>query len=376
MTLKSGLGASLGFGDESTWGTAVAPTVWVPFLEESLSTEIERLTSEAIIAGARVPRSSQWAEGAITASGDVSMELNDLSKGLLLKHMFGGATTTGPFSPADISGLGLTVQVGIPDVNTGTVRPKTLAGGKVASWELAVAAGEVATLGLSLVGRHLIHHRTVSDGVTTGTNSSPVITSATAAFNQEDVGKPISGAQIPASTTILSVESATSATMSANATAAGTGLAWVIGLALTSPSYAAGITPMSYVGASVTIAGSSFKSRSFTLSGNNGLADDRRFLGQRGLDEPLEAALREYTGTIETEYWDNTAYTRFLAGTETALVLTIGKGTKSVTFTGNARYDGTTPSVSGPGVVGQQLPFTLMGSTTDASALTVTLDET
>jgi hypothetical protein len=374
MTVKSGLAGSVGFGDEAVWGTAVAPTVHVPLVEESITEEIARLESDGIISGARVRRSQQWEPGTVTASGDIGLELNDQSKGLLLKHMFGGASTAGPFSPADLTGLGLSVQVGVPDVDTGTVRPKTLAGGKVASWEIGLTAGEIATLGLSVIGRHVVGHRSVADAATT--TGSATVTSATIGFSANDVGKPVSGTGIPVGTTIASVASATSATMSANATATASNVTVTVGLALTSPSYASSIAPMSFVGGSVTIAGAAFKVRELTLAGDNGLADDRVFVGQRTVDEPLEADLRAYTGTIETEYWSDTAYRRFLDGTETALVATIARGSKSVQVTCNARFDGETPQVGGRGVVGQTLPFTCVGSTTDASAITVTLDET
>lgn len=373
MTLRSGLAASVGFGDEVTWGTAVTPTVWVPLVDESIGQEIARMESEAIIAGQRVLRSQQWAEGDVSASGDIGLELNDQSKGLLLKHMFGGSSSTGPFSPADLAGLGLTVQVGVPDVDTGTVRPKTLAGGKVSSWEVGLVAGEIATMGLSVVGRHVIGHRTVADGETTNTSTS--ITSATAGFSQDDVGKPISGTGIPAATTIAAVTSSTAATLSAAATATGSSVAFVIGLALTSPTYAASIMPMSFAGGSVTVAGSSFKVRELTLAGDNGLADDRRYIGQRTVDEPLEESLRAYTGTIETDYWSDTAYRRFLDGAEVALTATVARGTKSILFTTNVRFDGETPQVGGRGIVGQTLPFVCVGASTDAGAITVTLDE-
>lgn len=56
------------------------------------------------------------------------------------------------------------------------------------------------------------------------TNGSATLTSATAAFRASDVGKGISGAGIPVSTTVLSVQSATSITLSANATATATGV--------------------------------------------------------------------------------------------------------------------------------------------------------
>ena len=61
--------------------------------------------------------------------------------------------------------------------------------------------------------------RTVTDGVTV--SGSPTLTSATAAFTTADVGNPITGTNIPASTTISAYTSATSVTLSNNATASG-----------------------------------------------------------------------------------------------------------------------------------------------------------
>ena len=69
--------------------------------------------------------------------------------------------------------------------------------------------------------------RTVSDGVTT--TGQATISSATAAWTQADVGGSITGTGIPAGTTILSVQSTTGATMSANATATGSAVSFTIG---------------------------------------------------------------------------------------------------------------------------------------------------
>lgn len=69
--------------------------------------------------------------------------------------------------------------------------------------------------------------RAVSDGVTTDTDAT--VTSATAAFVATDVGRPISGAGIPAGTRILSVTSGTEIEMTANATATATGVSITIG---------------------------------------------------------------------------------------------------------------------------------------------------
>jgi hypothetical protein len=71
--------------------------------------------------------------------------------------------------------------------------------------------------------------RIVTDGVTA--NGDATVTSATAAFVAGDVGKAISGTGIPAATTIASVTSATEVEMSATATADGTGVSVTIGTA-------------------------------------------------------------------------------------------------------------------------------------------------
>ncbi|HEY2089843.1 MAG TPA: hypothetical protein VGH54_27960 [Mycobacterium sp.] len=59
--------------------------------------------------------------------------------------------------------------------------------------------------------------RTPTDGVTT--NLSTTVTSATAFFNQSDVGASITGTGIQGSTTIVSVTNATTAVLSSPATA-------------------------------------------------------------------------------------------------------------------------------------------------------------
>lgn len=69
--------------------------------------------------------------------------------------------------------------------------------------------------------------RTVTDGVTT--NSSTTVTSATAAFTIADIGRTITGTNIPALATIVTVGSATSVTISAAATGSGTGITLTIG---------------------------------------------------------------------------------------------------------------------------------------------------
>lgn len=68
--------------------------------------------------------------------------------------------------------------------------------------------------------------RTVTDGVTT--SGSAIVTSSTASFTDADIGAKITGTGIPSLTTIISKQSGTSVTLSANATATATGVSLTI----------------------------------------------------------------------------------------------------------------------------------------------------
>lgn len=160
MALKSGLAAQVGLKTETTWGTAVTVDRFTPLISESMTEKIERLESAGIAPGARVLRSGQWATGNVEVSGDLGFELYQQGMGLWFRHMFGAVSTSGAgpythtFTPGDMSDDHFTLQIGKPDV-AGTVQPFTYAGCKVTEWELAAKAGELVTLGVSVVGKDL-----------------------------------------------------------------------------------------------------------------------------------------------------------------------------------------------------------------------------
>lgn len=99
-------------------------------------------------------------------------------------------------------------------------------GGDVPFFQILTSEGFARLLALG-IGAYKTF-RTVTDGVTV--NTSPLLTSATAAFTAGDVGETVSGAGIPASTTISQVVSATTAQMSANATASASGVSVTVGV--------------------------------------------------------------------------------------------------------------------------------------------------
>lgn len=309
MALKSGLAAQLGVKAETTWGTFVAPTRFYPLISESLTEEIDRLESEGIIAGARVLRSEQWAEGNVDVGGDIQTELYQQGMGALLKACFGAVSTSGAgpythtFTPGDLTDDHLSVQVGIPDV-AGAVQPFSFCGMKVTDWELSIDAGGLVMLTTSVVGKSLVTSEAL----------------ASASF--------------------------------------GTGAA----------------TPFTFKHASATVAGGAANIKKLSLKGSNGLDGDRRFIGSEFRVEPLEADLREYTGTLDLEFESLTHYNRFRNADEVALVATISAGAgASLTVTTNVRFDGSSPEVDGKGIVQLSTPFKCVGSSTDASAITAVL---
>jgi len=310
MALGSGLAAQFGFVSETTYGTPVTVTKFLPLVSESIVEAIPRIESAGIVAGKRVIHSDQWQAGIPVISGDVGLELMQQGAGTLFRHMFGSVTssTTGgvsthTFTPGDLSGQSLTMQVGRPQVN-GVVTPFTYAGVKVASWELGIVPNENVTLGLSVVGK--------------------------------------------TSTTATALASATYVSAS----------------------------PYRSTNTSLAISGSAVCVRSLTINGNNGLDTERMCVGQASIDEPLEALHRVYGGTATIEFSSTAQYQRFAQGGEYPIVASIAASfTTLVGITMNARFDGTTPVVAGPGLVVIEAPFKCVATslTNDATAITATM---
>jgi hypothetical protein len=309
MPLASGLAGQLGLSDEVTYGTFVAPSRWFEFTEESISFERERIESQGIRAGRRVLH--RWAAGVQRVTGDVTFELAAQGFGIIFKHVFGGVATTGAgpythtFTPGDLTGKSMSVQIGRPDI-AGTVRSFTYLGCKVATAELACSVNEYAMLTLGLYGAH------------------------------EDTAQTLGTASYPAT-----------------------------------------LSPFVFTHGSVTVAGSAFDVKDLSLSIDNGLATDRHFIRATTPErpkEPLEASRREVTGTLTADFTDLTAYARFTAGTEAALVLTFNAGASAtLTITMNVRYDGTTPTIGGMELLELSLPFKALSGTSDAAAITAVL---
>ena len=149
--MPGGAEGQVGWKSEATPGTAVVVDTFQPFRSESIKQNIEYLDTQTVSAR-KVLRLTK--QGSKTVEGSLTTELPNTDIAELLAHMFGGvafATGVHTFTPDDLTGKALTLQVGRP-ASTGTVHAFTYAGCKVASWSLSASVGDIATLEVSVVG--------------------------------------------------------------------------------------------------------------------------------------------------------------------------------------------------------------------------------
>ncbi|MEV5538477.1 phage tail tube protein [Saccharopolyspora shandongensis] len=319
MAIPSGLDAQLMTGEETIYGTAVTVDRGYEIRAESLSLDAQRIESSAIRPGKRVLRTGRWFQGQRSVGGEITMELGTVSFGRWFKHAFGGVSTSRPD------------DVGAPTVYKHTFTPGALPPG------MTIQVGRPATTGT-------VHPFTYTGcKVSSWTLSSAIGEIAT--FAATVIGR-----------------DETTAT------------------ALATASYPANLDLLTFVEGSLTLGGTAHEMRSINLQGTNGLADDRYVHGSRLRNEPLEigsegSQARVYTGTIEGEFKDLTAYNRFVNGTEAEMVLLFaganiaGAFNSEVKITANVRFDGTTPNVPDANVVMQTLPVKVIDNGTTSIKL-------
>jgi len=91
--VKNGFASFIGFAEEVAFGTQIAPTDFIEFNSESLKKEINRIMSGGIRNSASAYR---WKSGAVSAGGDMEVEMFYMGLELLFKNAFGAVTTTQP----------------------------------------------------------------------------------------------------------------------------------------------------------------------------------------------------------------------------------------------------------------------------------------
>lgn len=141
----------LGIGKESTYGTAVSVTKYIPILSESMAPDSGGIFPEDI----RADRSRATAlEGPFGVSGDVEFQAgpeNGLGE-MLLGAL--GTVTQGTTSPYTHTFVGAsTIPSYTVEVNVGESMVRTIPGCKVGTLTISCAAAEPATITATLVGQ-------------------------------------------------------------------------------------------------------------------------------------------------------------------------------------------------------------------------------
>jgi hypothetical protein len=164
MGLGSGLSSQLGFSEESTYGTYVAPTKFIPVSQFEVKRRSYRSQGEGIRVGGLAPLGSLHGETHNDAMGSASFEVTNRGLGLLYQALMGGTDVTpsqlaateayeATFSLGDTSGRSLTMQGGVPLATPGgDVNPFTLLGGKIMSMEFSCQVGELLKCSVEIDG--------------------------------------------------------------------------------------------------------------------------------------------------------------------------------------------------------------------------------
>jgi hypothetical protein len=141
--------ASVGFSQETTYGTYVAPTRWLEYTDESLDFNKNIKQGQGLRVGGRVARSARRVVPTADAGGDVSYELTSKGMGLLFDSALGSSTSTlvSGTTFQQVFTLGdtpksLTVQKGLPEAG-GTVDAYTFLGAMIAQLELTFANADI-----------------------------------------------------------------------------------------------------------------------------------------------------------------------------------------------------------------------------------------
>lgn len=151
MAVRTGIGAQLGLATESTYGTFVTPTRFLPFTSESIELSREFIESKGLRAG-RIAQAGDLVKPTTrTAAGNVEGEFLYNGMGVWLNQLHGNTVTPSTvgtlgrrqiheIGEVDPGGKSLTVQFGRPD-SGGTVRPFSALGTKVAEATFSLDVG-------------------------------------------------------------------------------------------------------------------------------------------------------------------------------------------------------------------------------------------
>jgi len=156
MVAASALSGQIGWAEEVTFQTFVAPAEFHELISESLELDIVRVESEGIRTGRRLQH--RWKPGTNSVTGDVETELHPIGCGLLLKHIFGDPVTAGagPYThtwsgPGTIDDRSLSVTVNRPTL-AGADDVFAFTGCQITDWTIGAKIDEFVKFKTTMYG--------------------------------------------------------------------------------------------------------------------------------------------------------------------------------------------------------------------------------
>lgn len=153
MTAAGGLGSSVGFAPESTYGTYAVPTRWLEFLDESLDFNKVIADAQGLKQGRLVEPGNRSVIATSDAAGDIHLEIPTKGLGLLMSMFMGANTITQQAATAawlqvhtlaDLLGKSATIQKGVSSA-LGVVTPYTFLGCKGSKFDIQASVGKIVT---------------------------------------------------------------------------------------------------------------------------------------------------------------------------------------------------------------------------------------
>lgn len=293
-----GIGTVVGLGEESTWATEVARSVWAAVSSVSVKAAARHEASDTLVHNSSNANLSHMFLAGVDVGGSIEIPAcyeGGSCIGLLLKHAMGSVSTGSPsssiyphtFSLASALPTGLTLEV--LRGNSGVA--EEVYGAKVGKLEFSIAAGQQAKIMVDLIAKN---QQARASG-----------------------GSPTLGTRYP----ILHKHGGTFAFNSVNYTSV----------------------------------------NSFKLVIDNKLTREQ-CLGSEYTQEPVRSQHSEITIEVELNWSSNAPYVAAIAGTEATASLTLTDGTNSLAISGTARAIECDDPISGPGTIKQRVKFRVLGA--------------
>jgi hypothetical protein len=333
MAIGSGLAAQVGIANETVVNTPVAVSTFTEFTSETLDARPTFAQGVGLRAGGLVPRSARRQLTSLDGGGSVTFDAPTKGLGKWVQAMFGSYSTTAvqlAATPAyqQIHNLGsadgktFTLQKGAPSID-GTVNPLTFSGCKVLDWTFTSQPNAIANFALTI------------DAMGVAPTGAGALALQTASYS--------------AATSLYSFNQVAVQSFSAMTLVSGL---W---------------TPTSPTAMGVV--------RNVSLKGGQPKDNTRWQAGSLSKAEALVNNFQPVTGQIDLDFASMALYNQFVANTSTGIQITCtggvagGSNNYTLQFTMPACFleSGSTPKVSGPGVITVSYPFTALDDGTNGA---------